>query len=67
MSASDDLVTLVCPPGAELAPISHGDGAFTPWREHGDHGIWLVRVPREVARHFCWNGGFRVFEPPDPA
>ncbi|HEY3909261.1 MAG TPA: hypothetical protein VGM07_05160 [Stellaceae bacterium] len=57
---SEELVTLVCPPGAADAPISHGDRAFEPFREGGDrHGRWLVDVTAEAAIYFCRTGGFR--------
>jgi len=62
---SKELVTLVCPPGAESAPISHSDQAFEPYRQHGRDGLWLVDVPAEAAIHFCWNAGFRRLLPND--
>jgi hypothetical protein len=60
--ADDDFVTLVCPSGAELAPISHGVVSYEPWHDH-THNLWLVRVPMAAATHFCWNGGF--YKAPD--
>jgi len=54
----EQVITLICPPGAESAPISHGDRAFEPYRENGRTGRWLVDVPPEAALHFCWNAGF---------
>jgi hypothetical protein len=60
-----DTVILVCPPGAQDGAISEGTTQYFPYREdHTDpHSRWLVDVPREAARHFCWNAGFRVLEP----
>ena len=60
---SDDTVTLICPPGAELAPISHGDKAFEPYCEFGRTGRWLVDVPREAAAGLL-HGGFAVYQSP---
>jgi hypothetical protein len=57
----DDMVVLICPPGAESGKISHGDREFVPYREniHNPRSRWLVRVPAgEVAYHFCRVGGF---------
>ena len=64
MTGPEDWVILVCPPGAETAPISHGDREFLPYREvHTDpHSRWLVVVPKEAAIHFCRTGGFRLLE-----
>jgi hypothetical protein len=58
-------VILVVPPGAESAPISHGDQSYHAWREdHRDPGgKWLVAVPLEVAKHLTWNGGFSFYDP----
>ena len=57
-------LVLVCPPGAELAPISHGAVAFEPWREHGRAGgLWLVEVPIEAAGPLMRVGGFKVYDP----
>jgi len=67
MSDDEDLVVLICPPGASGAPISYGTVAWEAYREEGPgagRGRWLVRVPREVARHFC--GGVAGFTPLDP-
>lgn len=58
----DGWVTLVCPPGAESAPISHGTTAYRSYRVHKMSDIWLVDVPVEVARHLMWNGGFCLQE-----
>jgi hypothetical protein len=63
--AVEGFVTLVCPPGAADAPISHGDRAFEPYREFGRSGRWLVDVPREAARYFS-VGGFKIFDPEAP-
>lgn len=58
----DGWVTLVCPPGAESAPISHGAMAYRSYRVHKASDVWLVDVPVEVARHLMWNGGFYPYE-----
>jgi hypothetical protein len=56
---------LVCPPGAEAAPISHGTTAYVPYR--ADHtnpsSLWLVEVPPEVGQHLMHNGGFYQWKP----
>jgi hypothetical protein len=59
---------LVCPPGAEQAPISYGEFGYEAFRERsGDRGSkWLCDVPAEAARHLCWNGGFRLYDPAAP-
>ena len=56
----DDWMILVCPAGAETAPISHGTTAYEAYREdiHSPHSRWLVAVPRYVAVHLCRVGGF---------
>lgn len=59
--SGEPLVTLICPPGAELAAVSHGDRGFEPYREHGRTGLWLVDVPREAAVPLCRVGGFRLY------
>ena len=53
-------ITLVCPPGAADAPISHGTKQYHPFlADHTDpNSLWLVDVPPEVARHLLHNGGF---------
>lgn len=58
----DALVTLVCPPGAESAPISHGETAYRAYRVHKASDVWLVDVPFGVARYLMWNGGFYLYE-----
>jgi hypothetical protein len=60
-----DYVILICPPGAESAPISHGAQSYHCWREdHRDAASrWLVAVPLEVARHLTWNAGFTFYSP----
>jgi hypothetical protein len=58
----DTLVTLVCPPGAESAPISHGETAYRAYRVHKASDVWLVDVPVEVARCLMWNAGFYLYE-----
>jgi hypothetical protein len=64
LGASDDnCVTLLCPEGAETAPISHGPIAFEPYRQNWRSGPFLVDVPPEVARHLCYRGGFSRFKP----
>jgi hypothetical protein len=64
---ADDLppgwVTLVAPPGAESAPISHGEVSYRAYRVHKASDIWLVDVPREVAFYLCRAGGFWPYEP----
>jgi hypothetical protein len=62
MASEDDWVTLVCPPGAQDAPISEGTRSYAPYREDhlDEHSRWLVRVPRQVAARLCWNAGFYV-------
>jgi hypothetical protein len=56
----DDWVTLVCPPGAELAPISHGDRCYEPYREDiHKHSRWLVEVPKHVAIHLSGSAALR--------
>lgn len=68
MADSDgDFVTLVCPPGAELAPISHGAIGYEAYRELGRSGLWLVDVPREAAAPLCRVGGFKPYRPPAAA
>jgi hypothetical protein len=61
---ADELVILVCPPGAQDGKISHGDVAYEPYREDIDNprSRWLVRVPRAAAIHFCRTGGFSLLE-----
>jgi hypothetical protein len=65
VSPAEDFVTLACPPGAEGGKISHGEAEYVPYREdHTDpHSRWLVAVPREAARYFCGNGGFKLLAP----
>ena len=60
--SADALITLVCPPGAESAPISHGETAYRAYRVHKASDVWLVDVPLAVARRLMWNGGFYVYE-----
>jgi hypothetical protein len=60
--SSDALITLVCPPGAESAPISHGETAYRAYRVHKASDVWLVDVPVGVARYLMWNGGFYLYE-----
>jgi hypothetical protein len=55
-------VTLVCPPGAESAPISHDTTAYRSYRVHKASDVWLVDVPHSVARYLMWNGGFWCYE-----
>jgi hypothetical protein len=65
MSDPGDMVTLVCPQGSELAPISHGTISYAPYREdHTDpNSRWLVTMPRHVAAYFCRGpGGFRSID-----
>jgi hypothetical protein len=55
-----DLVTLVCPPGADDYPIAEGTTAFAPYRENyrDPASRWLVDVPLEMAGRLIHNGGF---------
>jgi hypothetical protein len=58
---------LVCPPGAENGLVSHGQHGYECFREHGPgRGRWLCDVPAEAARHLCWNGGFKIYDPEAP-
>ena len=59
---TEALVTLVCPPGAESAPISHGETAYRAYRVHKASDVWLVDVPIGVARYLTWNGGFYRYQ-----
>jgi hypothetical protein len=52
----DDLVVLVCPSGAEQAPISEGTTGYEAFHAAG---CWLVAVPAAAAGHFC--GGVAGF------
>lgn len=57
-------IVLICPAGAELAPISHGDRCYEPYGEDiHRHSRWLVEVPRDVAVHRCKIGGFYPLNP----
>jgi len=56
--SEDHLVTLLCPQGAEQAPISHGTTAYWAFRQHGETGPWIVRVSQEAAPYLCRNAGF---------
>lgn len=58
-------VTLICPPGAADAPISYGEVAFVPYRQHGRRGRWLVDVPIEAAIPLTDRGGFAPVNPDD--
>jgi hypothetical protein len=62
---TDDLVTLVCPPGAEGAVISHGAVGHRAYLAdpRDPHSRRLVDVPREAALHLCRNGGFTLLDP----
>jgi hypothetical protein len=62
--ALSDLVVLVCPAGAETAPVSQGSVGYQAYPETpGDPRTrWLVQVPRYVAVHFCRVGGFVPLE-----
>jgi hypothetical protein len=50
--AEDGLVVLVCPSGAEQAPISEGTVGYEAFHHHAA-GCWLVAVPEPAAGHFC--------------
>jgi hypothetical protein len=57
------LMTLICPPGTEWAPISHGRTAYEAYREHGPgRGRWLVDVPLEAAGPLLRVGDFAIFD-----
>jgi hypothetical protein len=58
------LVTLICPPGAESAPISHGPTAYWAYPEvpGSGNGRFLVRVPKYVSFHLLRVGGFTLLE-----
>jgi hypothetical protein len=57
-----DSVTLVCPPGASDAPISHSTTNYRAYlADPGDpESDWLVDVPPEVADHLLHKGGFAL-------
>jgi hypothetical protein len=62
-----DLVTLVCPPGAEQALVSFGSRGFRPFMLDPDdpHTPWLVKLPAYEASHFLQRGtGFYLHRPP---
>lgn len=60
---ADELVTLICPPGAADAPMSHGAVGYRAYlADHRDpQSVWLVDVPREAAPYFL-KAGFRLFD-----
>jgi hypothetical protein len=55
---------MVCFPGAENAPISHGEFGYEAFRERsGDRSSrWLVDVPIEAVPQMI-RGGFKLYEP----
>jgi hypothetical protein len=59
---------LVCPAGAEGAPVSHGEAGYEAFRERGGDrsSKWLVDVPAEAALYFIRGAGFHVFDPKEP-
>jgi hypothetical protein len=59
-----DTMILICPAGAESAPISHGDRAYPAYPEDpgAERTRWLVRVPRHVAVPLLRVGGFELFK-----
>jgi hypothetical protein len=59
----DGWLTLVCPPGAESAPISFGARAYRSYRERKDNDVWLVDLPQEAAFWLCRKGGFYRYAP----
>jgi hypothetical protein len=61
---ADDLIVLVCPSGAEQAPISEGTVGYEAFHHHAS-GHWLVAVPEEAARHFCGGVGGFYRAPPE--
>jgi hypothetical protein len=64
LTEDQGFITLLCSPGAELAPISHGARSFEPYREHGRTGRWVVDVPPEAAGPLVRVGGFRLLDDP---
>jgi hypothetical protein len=65
MSEMRMLVILVLPPGAEDAPICHGDESFAPYRENARDPAsdWLVEVTPEAAVQLLHKGGFSLHAP----
>jgi hypothetical protein len=60
-----DYVVLICPPGAETAPISHGPVGYQAYPEEpgNAHSRWLVKVPRHVSFYLREKGGFWPLDP----
>jgi hypothetical protein len=58
---AEALVTLLCPPGAADAPISHGTVGYEAYRGRLPDGerCWLVDVPAEVAQSLI-RAGFKL-------
>jgi hypothetical protein len=57
-----DETVLICPQGAETAPISHGATGYEAWHHHAS-GHWLVRVPTWTVPHFRSSGAGFVVAP----
>jgi hypothetical protein len=57
-------VTLLCPPGAEQAPVSHGDVGYRAYlADHRDPlSPWYVDLPRSISDHFL-RAGFKLIGP----
>jgi hypothetical protein len=55
-------VILICPPGANDYPISHGTTNYRAYLAdpHDPESDWLVDVPPEVAAHLLHKGGFTL-------
>jgi hypothetical protein len=60
--AVTDGVVLICPPGSEQAPISHGPDGYWAWH-HQETNHWLVRVPAWTVEYFCHRGAGFVVAP----
>jgi hypothetical protein len=60
--ASEDLLTLVCPPRAEQGPVSDGDVGYRAYLADYRAPVspWLVDVRCEVAYHIM-RAGFRIW------
>ena len=56
--AAPGYVTLICPPGAEQGPVSHGPFGWECCRDPAYPGRrFLVDVPEYCADHFCRGAG----------
>jgi hypothetical protein len=63
-AAAEPLLTLLCPPGAEGGPISHGPIGYRAYlADHRDPlSPWHVDVPKTVAWHLL-GAGFKLIGP----